>query len=83
MQSEECHELFKSTKINVHIKTENKYFENVNRNENIFNDFMAQQDCTKKLLEIELMIYGNYEAYILEYLLMIKIENNDKYNITC
>ena len=60
--SKECPELFKINKTTIHIETGNILFNSVDSNESIYDFFIEQQGYTKKLLEIELMIFEDYKA---------------------
>ena len=70
LQSDLYPELLKRNKIKIHIETGHIFFDHVNSNESIYSFFLAQQDHTKKLLNIVLETSVDYK-----YLLAIKYEN--------
>ena len=75
LQSDLYPELLKRNKIKIHIETGHIFFDNVNSNESIYSFFLAQQDHTKKLLNIVLETSVDYNDCISKYLLAIKYEN--------
>ena len=77
----ECYELLKRNKVCFHIETGNIFFDNVNSEESILDFIAAQQDYDKKLLQIEFNYSVDYDNYVFKYLMAIKSENDDKYDI--
>lgn len=53
----------------------------MNNRESLYHLFYAQQDYSKKLLEMEFVFSTDYKAYVFEYLIAIKFTNDDKYNM--
>ena len=77
----ECRALLKRNKMFIHIEIGNIFFKNMNNRESLYHLFYAQQDYSKKLLEMELVFSTDYKAYVFEYLIAIKFTNDDKYNM--
>ena len=72
---------FVSVKQNVHIKTGNIFFDDVNSGESIY-DFLAdKQSYNQKLLEFTFMFSADFESYVSEYLNAIKKTNDHKYDM--
>ena len=50
-------------KLNIHIETENIYYDNVDTAESIYSFFIAQQGRTKKLMSEEFQFFDSYKEY--------------------
>ena len=57
------------------------FFDNVNSAESIYKFLLAQQDTSKKLLNIAFKTSDNYDEYITNYLDAIENINDDKYDM--
>ena len=53
----------------IHVESGDICNENVNKNESIYNFLIAQQDDTKKLIDVEFIVSDDYNIYIEEFLI--------------
>ena len=81
LQSDICATLLKKNKIEIHIKTGQLFFDNVNSAEIIYKFLLAQQDTFKELLNIKFKTFDDYDEYITKYLAAIKNINDNKYDM--
>ena len=81
MQSDISTTLRERNKIKIHIETAKLFFDNVNCGESIHKFLLAQQDTSKKLLNIEYETSDAYNEYITEYLAAINNIYDDKCDI--
>ena len=65
----------------IHIETGNIYLNIDKTNESIYNLFFAQQDLKNKLLKSKISYGGNLKSNICEFLVGIKAEDDDKYDM--
>ena len=75
------HTLFKINKITIFIEAGNFVFDNDNTNKIIYDFFLAQQDLTKRLLQMELPVPRHYKEYISEYIMAIKSKKDYRYDM--
>ena len=68
LESKKCYKLLKRNKMSIHIKF-------------VSNFFTIHQDYDKTLLQIEFTFSADYHAYISEYLMAIKYNKYDMYNM--
>ena len=74
--------MLKRSKIKIHIEKGNLFFfDNADSYESIYSSFIARKESTKNIIPIEFEFSGDYENYIIEYLLAIKYINYDKCNM--
>ena len=64
--STECAYVMRRNKMLIYLETGNVYFENQNSGESIFDFFYAQQD---------------YNFYVSEYLMFVRAENDDRFEM--
>lgn len=65
----------------IHIETGNIYLNIDKTNESIYNLFFAQQDLKNKLLKNKISYGGNMKSNICEFLVGVKAEDDDKYDM--
>ena len=65
----------------IHIDIGNIYFDNFSTNENFHNFILAQQDTSKKLLNVKLSFGKHFQQYIRKYLAGIKAQDDEKYDM--
>ena len=61
----------KKNKLKIHLDTGNIYYDNTETNESICGFLLAQEDDTKKFIDLEFIYSGSYGSYFNEYLLKI------------
>ena len=71
----------KKNKLKIHIDTGNIYYDNTDTNESIYSFLLAQEDDTKKFIDLEFIYSGSYEQYFNEYLLKINQKNDDALDV--
>ena len=77
MQDDLCQSLIQINRLNIHLETENIYYDNTDIGKSIYSFFTAQQDYTKKLMCKELQFFDSYKDYIMNYLTKIETEIDD------
>lgn len=64
----------------MRIRSESRYIYmgNVNTNQSIYNILIAQQDDTKKLMDVEFIVFDGYSFYVEQFLIGI---TNDLFDV--
>ena len=71
----------KTDKLKIHFENRNIYHDNNDTNENIYSFFEAQEDKTKKWINIEFVLSDNYNDYFMKYLINIKYGKDENYDM--
>ena len=58
-----CKEILESNNLKIHIETGNIYYKNEDTNESIFEFVKNQQDFSKRMINYDLSLEGDYKDY--------------------
>ena len=68
-------------KITIHMETGNVYFGKANTNESLYDFFTTQQDEKKELINASFSYNGDFRTYIMEFLMGIDAETDDRFDM--
>ena len=75
------YKILTKNKITIHIEIGNEYFDKTNSNESLCDLFTTQQDEKKKLINASFSYGGDFRTYIIEFLMGIDAETDDRFDI--
>ena len=75
-----CQQTVQRIKMLIHLDSGNINFKNQNSRESVYDFFYVQQDYDK-LLKIKLNFGADYDSYVSEYLMSVKVEDIDRFDI--
>ena len=67
--------------LSIHIETGKMFYQNFNKNENVYSFLLAQQDETKKIIPKRIAYHHSFEKNIKNYLPSFSVEEAEKFDL--